>query len=477
VTAGSHAQDLRPRGWILTVALTVALALSLRFYTLGDWSFSGDEVATLQETRALFDGETPPQEAQIERLPRMIPVGYVITRAGYALFGADEFGSRVVPAIAGVVLVGLLALLGELVLGRRMAILAAVLIALSPAFIQQSQTNRFYSLAALFAGAAMLAGALSLKRPGAWWPFIALGAATLSVLTHTVTAALVPALALGTFVSRHTTRVVPRAAMAAWTIGTVAVAAWLVMYVRPILAGWNQGVTWAYSPVHAMMAAVNMLGWPVSLVAGLGVVLMVEDRWELRWYWLSCLAAWAATVIALPLAMTYQPWYAFPTALSVLVCAAYAVDHVYDRIRQSRPFASAAFLGVVVLLGLPSLLSHYVDGSRPDARTAIEYVDRHWAPGDRVATRLRTFGYYAPSRQPVVTLTPGGAAVATLAQLTSTEGRLWVVFENNRGGLPADVEQWLSANASHRLHVTRQRYDYFEYSVDVFLVTPGRARN
>jgi 4-amino-4-deoxy-L-arabinose transferase-like glycosyltransferase len=460
------------------VALLAALAASLRFYTLGDWSFAGDEIATLQETRALFGPGEPAGESQIDRLPRVIPASYIINRAGYALFGWDEWGTRVVSALSGTALVGVVAVLGPLVLGRRVAMLLAVLIAVSPAYIFQSQTNRFYSLAALFAGTTILAGAVSLKRASVWWATLALVSLAVSMLTHAVTAALAPALGVGMFLTRQRdVPALPRTAVVVGGVATVAIAAWLAIYVRPLLAGWNEGVSWAYSPVHSTMAAVNMLGWPLSLLAGVGVVLMVEDRSELRWYWLCCLATWVTTSIALPFVMTYQPWYSFPTALAVLVFAAYGAGGIYDRLRPSRPFTSAAFVALVVSLGLPGLVSHYLDGSKADARAAIEYVDRHWAPGDRIATRMRTFSYYAPERTPVIPIASNDAAAKTLEQLASAGGRLWVVIESGRGGPAAAVQRWLSANASHRLRVMRSRLDYYEYAVDVFLVTPGGTRN
>jgi hypothetical protein len=296
----------------------------------------------------------------------------------------------------------------------------------------------------------------------------------ISVLTHTVTAALAPAVAVGMFLSRQQNgRALPRTVMVLGGAATVAIAVWLVIYVRPLLAGWNEGVSWAYSPLHSSMAAVNMLGWPVSLLAGLGVVLMIEDRSELQWYWFCCLAAWATTTMALPLVMPYQPWYAFPTALAVLIFAAYGAAGIYDRLRPSRPFTSAAFVTLVVALCLPGLVSHYLDGSKPDARRAIEYVDRHWAPGDRIATRMRTFNYYAPERGPVVQIARGDAAVDTLEHLASAGGRLWVVIESGRGGPGAGIQRWLSANASHQLRVMRPRIDYYENAVDVFLVAAG----
>ena len=437
-------------------------------------SFAGDEVATLQETHALFGSGSPTGEPQIERLPRVIPASYLINRTGYALFGWDERGTRVVSALAGTALVGIVALLGGLALGRGVALVVATLVALSPAHIFQSQTNRFYSLAALFAGAAILSGAVSLTRPGVGWLLATLVALTLSVLTHTVTAVLALAIGAGMVLSRQQGALALRQpAVALGGIATVALAAWLVIYVRPLLAGWNEGVSWAYSPVHSDMAALNMLGWPLSLLAGVGVVLMFEDRAALRWYWLCCLGAWVTTTLVLPAVAIYQPWYAFPAALSAFVAAAYAAVGIHNRLRPSRAYASLAFVGIVMALGLPSLVSYYRDGSRPDMRAAIAYVDRNWAAGDRVAAPVRTFTYYAPARRPVLPMSRAQVTAEKLEQLASAGGRLWVIIESGRGGLPPVVARWPSDNAFHRLRVVRQRYDYFEYAVEVFLVAPS----
>jgi uncharacterized membrane protein len=457
---------------LLTALAIVALATALRFHTLGDWSFSGDEVATFQETRAFFGQGAPTGESQIVRLPRVIPAGYVILRAGYALFGWDEQGSRVVSALAGILLVGAVAVVGALPLGRRTAGLLATLVAISPAHLFQSQTNRFYSLAALFAGVAMLSAAVALKRTSGRWLSVAVAALSLAALTHTVTAALVPAIGVGMYLSRsQNARQLPPAARFLSAIVFASVAAWLGIYVGPSLAGWNEGVTWSYSPSHSVMAAINLIGWPVSMLAAVGVVLMFEDRAELRWFWFSCLAAWITTTILLPFVMPYQPWYSFPTALSVLVFAAYAAVGISERLRPLHAYSGVAFLAFVIALGLPSLASHYVDGSKPNGRAAVEYVDRHWMAGDRVATRMRVFGYYAPGRGPVLPLARGESSAETLEQLASAGGRLWVIVESGRAGLSAPVERWLSANASHRLRVTRPRFDYYENAVDVFLVS------
>ncbi|MDA1178659.1 MAG: hypothetical protein O2931_07670, partial [Planctomycetota bacterium] len=79
---------------IILLAL-LALAGLLRFYNLGSWAFAGDETATLAEVEVLFEGKPAPEQSQKYRLPRIIPLSYLIQHVGTASFGRDEFGSRV----------------------------------------------------------------------------------------------------------------------------------------------------------------------------------------------------------------------------------------------------------------------------------------------------------------------------------------------------------------------------------------------
>jgi hypothetical protein len=459
---------LRIPFWALALAV-IALAACTRLFKLGDWPFSGDEVATLQETRAFFEPGFVAPEPQIALLPRAIPVSYYVNSAGYAWFGWSEWGSRVMPAAAGTSLVLAIVVLGRIGLGTRTALIAALLVALSPAYVQQSQTNRFYSLAALLAAIAMLAGGAAVARGGPLWIGLAAVASVTAALTHTVAAALVAFAGVGIVLA--TWRPQPSVAKAGLVTFVAAGAAFALLFtlrIRPLLTGWNAEVPWAYSPVHALLAAVNMLGWPTALLAGFGLVAMIQKRDPQRWYWSSLVACWATAVVLLPFVMTYHPWYAFPLALSVMVCASYGVSELYDRLQPSVT-TSVAWLGVAALMGLPGLLSHFVDGSRADHRSAVEYVDRHWKQGDRVLTMSpRTFSHYAPGRSEVVELPHGDAARRVLD--AEQAGRFWIVLESPRGGILPVVREWLSSHAVHRFHASGRRFDYFQFNADVFLV-------
>ncbi len=108
----------------------------MRFYGLGTWSFAGDELFTYYETKLwtgefhaedlkshyflddYYDPNRPVEQSQLYRLPFLIPLSYYFHELSYQWFGNTEFGSRLFPALFGILSIGmiyLLAVLGGLI--------------------------------------------------------------------------------------------------------------------------------------------------------------------------------------------------------------------------------------------------------------------------------------------------------------------------------------------------------------------------
>jgi 4-amino-4-deoxy-L-arabinose transferase-like glycosyltransferase len=139
-----------------------------------------------------------------DRLP---PLYYLLLHGWLALAGDGEMAARLPSVVLGVLLVVVVYRLVSGLFGRRMAALAAVLVALNPFLVWYSQEARMYALAVLLATGAtsclMAAGRATSARPAPaqpvggirefrWW--LAYGACVLAGLyTHFYTAFLVPA--------------------------------------------------------------------------------------------------------------------------------------------------------------------------------------------------------------------------------------------------------------------------------------------
>jgi hypothetical protein len=453
----------------------MALAGSLRFYKLGSWPFAGDETYTLAEERSLFLQGGAPQDSPIYRVPRILPLSYLVHHLGNSLFGRDEFGSRVAPAVLGTLIVGIVFLMIDALQGRATAIATALLVALWPAHVFQSQQVRFYIIAAFFSCLCIFIGAFAAQRRST--PLCILLACLIcaSVLCHTLTVVLLPITFAGILAGAYADRrPLPRNVVYVFLVTTLAVSIFYGIYLRPLLMNWNKDATWAYGVLHSILASVNRVGWPVFLLGALGVLLLSCERTAQNWYWITCALGWAAATAILPLLIPYHPEYVFPLEISILVAAGYAVGIIYQGLCVRNRFIGYAWIAVACLGNLPGLASHYMDGSRGDMRTAAQYVQKNWRTGDRVAGPvLCVFAHYAQDCEPAIPLF-SSEAVAQLNQLADGKGRIWVVLESNRSGLSEDIRQWLGTHCSHELHVRRLRFDYADHCVDVYLYTPEK---
>jgi hypothetical protein len=458
-----------------TVLALLLLAGVLRFIGLGAWPFANDELATFLEERSLFSASDADPASQIHRLPRIVPLAYGLHHVGTSLFGSDEFGSRVVMALLGTLSVAAVFLALDRLQGRPTALIAALLVAFWPEHLFQSQQTRFYITAAFFSTACLGAGAWALALRSLAWTLVACLLALAALLCHTLTGILFPMLLCATLAgyrARHES--MPRPILLAMLVTMGLIGLLALVYLWPLLHGWNAVAPARYSVAHSILASLNSLGWPVALLAAAGLLFSLRRRTSQDWYWGVCTLGWIASCIVLPLVVVYHAEYRFPLAFTALVTAAALAGNLYAHLRRNGRWVAAAWLAAVCLMNFPSLVSHYADGDRIDVRTAARYVQDHWRPGDRVVGTEMTavmFRHYAPQCTPVAVV-PTNNPLPELRQAVLPEQRTWILLQSWREGLPDDVRRWLGRNTSHESTVRRKRYDYAEYCVDVFLRQP-----
>ena len=290
-----------------------------------------------------------------------------------------------------------------------------------------------------------------------------------AVLCHTTTALLLPIIFAGVLAASYAERQpVSGRVLLVFLAAGACIAGFFAVYLWPLMRGWNQGQTWGYSVGHSILASANMIGWPVFLLAILGGLLLWHERRAENWYWATCAIGWGAAAVLLPRIVTFQPAYVFPFALTIVLLAGCAIGRLYEYLQEESAWLAATGAALLCLVNLPSLASHYVDGSRPDMRTAARFVEKNWRPGDRVAGfSMGLFGHYAPNCNPRIPLPAD--ATKKLETLAAKKGRFWVVVQSARGGLSEDLRRWLGTHCSYELEVQHKRFDYPEYTVDVFL--------
>jgi hypothetical protein len=136
---------------ILELSLLVIITMIagiLRFYQLGEWSFWIDEIATINRA------QTPLGELFTSG---HIGLTNILTNITLNSFGVSEWSSRLVPALMGIITIPIVYFPIKAVFEAKTALIAVLLIAISPWHLFWSQSARFYTTLMLFYFLAMFA--------------------------------------------------------------------------------------------------------------------------------------------------------------------------------------------------------------------------------------------------------------------------------------------------------------------------------
>src|SRR5689334_1175368 len=171
---------LGPPGWALLGI--VAGAAALRFSTLGVQSFWHDEAVTVGRVLHPGLGATLREIPSSEATP---PLYYVLAWLWSKVFGTSEAGIRSLSALFGTATVPVAYAIGARLVSRRVGLLAALAVAVSPLMVWYSQEARAYALLVLTSAATIWFFACALQEPERrrwlWWWAVA---AALALLSH-----------------------------------------------------------------------------------------------------------------------------------------------------------------------------------------------------------------------------------------------------------------------------------------------------
>ncbi|MBI2912649.1 MAG: glycosyltransferase family 39 protein [Chloroflexi bacterium] len=174
----------------LAWAALLALAAALRLAALTASSFGLGEAGRALDAARVAGGAVPDGWSG--------DLAAALTSYLFRVFGESELVARLVPAVAGAALVGVL-WLARLWLGRGGALVAAVLVAFSPLFVLFSRSALAFSGGGLVAGVMAVALFAYLRQPRPWPAFALVAALGLAPLTDAV--AVTGAIAILAFVA------------------------------------------------------------------------------------------------------------------------------------------------------------------------------------------------------------------------------------------------------------------------------------
>ncbi len=463
----------------MAAALIVLAAAVLRFYHLGAqslWSDEGNSAAMAARSFGRIALETAHDIHP--------PLYYWLLRLWSLFFGRSEAGLRSLSALAGVLTVWFVYLLGKRLYGGRAGLVAAALAALSPLGIYYSQEARMYALLALVTVAAAWFGLGD--RPVDYAAMGVLVAAGL--YTHyTFPIVWAPIALILPFASDAPLR----KRVAGWA-GAHLLA--VVLFLPWLPTAWRQVTTWPRSRFHEPILGAFYRAWRWLLMGPM------DSLFRSPWPWVVLalltilglarrssiprgrvlVAAW----LAVPLGVILVPGLYKPAYLKFLVVAippwalltAAGLDFLLEG-GWAKASLSLAGVALAVALLARGDVAYFTDPkfARDDYRGIARYITALATPKDAVILdapgQVEVFRYYYDGPAPVFLLPeqrpPDRKATEDrLAQIAATRNHIFVLYWATDESDPAGiVEGWLGRHTFEAVDSWRGNVRFVVYSV------------
>jgi Dolichyl-phosphate-mannose-protein mannosyltransferase len=440
----------------------LAVGSGMRFVHLGTWSFASDELGTFLEVETYRDPAANRLTGPDGKIPQMIPLSMEIFGAAHRLFGSDERGCRTVCAIASSLQLLVLALGLPSLVGRPATLIALLIVALWPEHLYYAQYHRHYAPAALFATIAMLLAARGTTRAMlASAPFVAA-----AILTHTLCGGMVAGLVLTAFLLRKEGSGPLGVALA------IAVGAAIFFAIRILPASRDKATTEPWEGLSLAQSAIRgviQLSLPTTLFAivGLGIAWTVNRRQAIVWGTHGLV--WLMMLLGLSAVLSFHTAYVFPLAVGLVILAAMGLAEIAQAIEGRIRFAGVGLVVAVAALNLPSVVSHYRDGSRHDFRAASQWLADHAGPDDAIGSvQGDKLDYYQPHLYPQRVKLPKRDLEEWVRTTRPKSGKLWIFLPGGRAGPMEPWKNWIESVGILRKTIVQNRFDYPSYPVYLY---------
>lgn len=320
--------------------------------------------------------------------------------------GGDEWNSRLIFCIAGILSIPIIFSLGKTLYNSRIGLFAAVFVALSSWHLFWSQNARSYIFTFLFGALTAWFFYRSLEKDSTLFTIGALFFCICLILSHLLAAAIVPALAVYAILQLLTER--NRKRWINLLIFFVPFALPVLMLALPqirgyISSGWGHN-EWGRSPLYIVLTLVQGVSIPIAITAFFAAIAKPFDRPTL---FLICFAG--VPLALLLIASQFQNvagYYLFWTTPAYFILAAVACMYIWEAIDSDKYNLFKVLLPsllIVVLLSQDYLYFRIENGGRPKWREAFETIQaEHNKPTDKlVLSEPGMARFYMPASEAV----------------------------------------------------------------------------
>jgi mannosyltransferase len=361
------------------IAAVTILGFALASYRLGTKSMWLDEATSANHARLGLSGLWTVLSSSDPNMG----LYYVLLHFWVRVFGYSEAAVRSMTVVLAGWSVPVMVLLGKRLFGRATGLLAGLLLAISPFFVQYEQTARSYALVVLLVLLSSYFFVAELEKPARATRAAYVLSSSLAVYAHYF-AAYVLLVQLLTLLAVKRRGALTRG----WLTAGAAVAVLCTPEVVFSLRAGSGNVSWLQAPSLSTLAHL-----PSELAGGvvLAVVLIVlvcygftraaadREEWQAGF-----LAAWLVIPVILDFAVSkviqplFQDYYLIVVLPPLLLLAAVGVAKLPQRAAQ------AIAIGLLVVLSAVGIRDWYTAPGQENYRGAARYILNNERPGDGV---------------------------------------------------------------------------------------------
>jgi 4-amino-4-deoxy-L-arabinose transferase-like glycosyltransferase len=342
----------------VVLAILTVIAAALRFYKLGEWNFWIEEYHTLHHTAATNSVESV--------LLAHRPVFYLLSKPILLFLGVNEWSTRLLPALFGIVAMPIFFGITRKPFGGVVALLAILFLVISPWHIYWSQNARFYTLLLLLYSVSAFAFYWGVENDNFHAILIALVLLALAGGTHGLAILLLPIFVLYFLLLKILPFEKPTGLR--WKnllpflllplIGYLILDSYrflqgsLPLLVEVYLQFFNESTATFVglgNPYILLTAVVSHTGTPIALLAVLGSLLLL--RKQSRTGLFLTLVAFTPLVVIMaltPIASTSDR-YVFMTLFFWMLLAAIAIEEMYKLAQHNRAILFIPLVGFSLL--------------------------------------------------------------------------------------------------------------------------------
>jgi mannosyltransferase len=454
--------DLDSRIQYVFLALITLLAIFLRFYKLGAWSFWIDEIFTLNSIPWL--SEWP--------LPRL-PIYLVLIRAALDIFGTSEWSARFVPALVGVLTVPALYFPIRWIMGTGVALLSMLLLALSPWHIYWSQNARFYTLLLLFYTLGLLLFYIGFEKGKKSILILATIFLILAVRERIFSFFFVPvlvtyfAMIFATSLNKSSFRIkasrnsiISTSNLKFSAKGLLPFALLALPFMLYSLYDLFRVVIWEQPsyiavffttffdvpnihPVRLSLAIIYRIGLGPIVLGVAGGLYLVFQKDKKGLFFLTGALLPPILLILMANIMFTLDRYIFFTLPFWLILSAVAFQALYRNLKHDAKLLSTGLLAILIFsfVSQDVLYFQHQNGERPDWRSAFSEVGRRKNQTDLVTSTRPEIGVYymGEAVRGVNSLDP--------QKISQSEQRVWIVIDDDSGWVRPNLYRWILDHA------------------------------